>query len=214
MNAAATRRVLGYVRVSTDRQDVGPEVQIDALRRAAAAGGWELELRREDAASARSLAGRPALAGALADLAAGRADMLAVSKLDRLSRSVADFAGLLERAEREGWDLACLDLGVDTSSITGRAMAHVTAAFAEMERRRISERTRDALARRRAEGVRLGRPRQLDPATDELIRAWRADGMTHHGIADRLVAERVPTATGLGRWNPGTVGRILRRPAL
>lgn len=65
------RRVIGYIRVSTNKQDIGPEVQVRELTREAEARGWELDLRREDAASAKSLKGRPVLAQALADLKAG-----------------------------------------------------------------------------------------------------------------------------------------------
>ena len=130
------------MRVSTNKQEVGPEVTGKPSPTLSwPPSRWRLDIRREDATSAKSLTGRPVLAQALADLRAHRADVLAVSKLDRLSRSVADFAGLLEVAHREGWHVVCLDLAVDTTSITGRAMAQVTSVFAEMERRRIGERT-------------------------------------------------------------------------
>lgn len=214
--APAAPRVIGYVRVSTSKQDIGPEVQVAALTAEAARRGWELELRREDAASAASMKGRPVLAAALEDLRAGRADALAVSKLDRLSRSVADFARILEDAERQRWGVICLDLGVDTTTITGRGMAQVTATFAEMERRRIGERTRDAMATLAPE-VRDrmrhgGRPAVLDPGTAARITVLRAEGLTLQGITDRLSADGVPTATG-GQWWPATVAKVLRRTA-
>jgi len=203
--------VIGYVRVSTDKQDIGPEVQVAALRAEAGHKGWALDLRREDAVSAKSLIGRPVLARALADLKAGRADMLAVSKLDRLSRNVADFARLLEDSDREGWHLACLDLAVDTSSTTGRAMAHVTAAFAEMERRRIGERTREGMARIKAEtGKHMGRPPTVAPAAVVRIRELRTDGLTLQAICDQLALDGIPTSSG-GRWWPATVRQILNR---
>ncbi|WAH97280.1 recombinase family protein [Arthrobacter sp. MMS18-M83] len=56
---------------------------------------------------------------------------------------MADFAGMLETASRQRWALICLDLGIDTSTITRAAMAQVTCTFAEMERKKIAERTRD-----------------------------------------------------------------------
>ena len=86
--------VVGYVRVSTSKQDIGPEVQIAALEEEANRHGWKLTIYREDAASAKSLKNRPVLAHALTELKAGKYSALAVSKLDRLSRSVADFASL------------------------------------------------------------------------------------------------------------------------
>lgn len=199
------------MRVSTDRQEVGPEVQEADLLMEADRRGWRLDLRREDAASGKSLAGRPVLAQALADLRAHRADVLAVAKLDRLSRSVADFARLLEDAQRERWHVVCLDLDVDTTTVTGRAMAQVTAVFAEMERRRIGERTREAMARIKADtGKHMGRPAVLDPATAEQIGDLRGRGYTLQEIADHLTTTGTPTATG-GRWWPATVRQVLAR---
>lgn len=204
-------RVIGYVRVSTDRQEIGPEVQVAALAAQAAVRGWQLDLRREDAASAESLAGRPVLAQALEDLRTGQADMLAVSKLDRLSRSVADFARMLDDAERQGWHQACLDLDVDTCTIMGRGMAHIAAVFAEMERR-ISERTREGMATIKAQtGKHMGRPAQLDPATAARIQADYRAGVAPTAIARRLNLEGVPTANGAGKWWPGTVHHIATR---
>lgn len=210
----STPRIIGYVRVSTDKQDIGPEVQIAELEAAAAQRGWELEIRREDAASAKSLKGRPVLARALADLKAGGADALAVSKLDRLSRSVADFAGILETAGQQRWALICLDLDVDTTTVTGAAMAHVTVTFAEMERRRIGERTRAALAKISPEARdrmrRGGRPVTMPESTASRIVELRASGLTLQGVCDLLNAEGVPTARG-GQWRPATVSKTLGR---
>jgi DNA invertase Pin-like site-specific DNA recombinase len=88
--------------------------------------------------------------------------------MDRLSRSVAHFAGLLEQLRKAGYTLVVLDLGVDTSSVTGEAMAGVVSVFAQMERRRIGERTKEALRAARERGQALGRPRVLD---DEIASA-------------------------------------------
>jgi DNA invertase Pin-like site-specific DNA recombinase len=89
-------------------------------------------------------------------LEAGQADALVVAKLDRLSRSVGDFAGLMDLARRQGWALIALDLGVDTTTPAGEMMANVMASFAQFERRVIAQRTKDALAQAKARGVRLG----------------------------------------------------------
>lgn len=207
-------RVTGYVRVSTDKQDLGPEAQVAALTAEAARLGWDLDLRREDAASAKTLKGRPVLAQALADLRAGRADALAVSKLDRLSRSVADFAGLLETAKEQRWAVICLDLGIDTSSTTGAAMAQVTCVFAEMERKRIGERTREGMAKISPEArarMRLspGRPRVIAPEAVARVHALRSEGLSFAAMADRLTGEGVPTPGE--RWWPETVRRLAQR---
>lgn len=207
-------RALGYVRVSTNKQEIGPEVQIAALHAEAELKGWDLTICREDAASARSMKGRPVLAAALAELKAGRAEILAVAKLDRLSRSVADFAGLLETSTRQRWALVCLDLGVDTSTTVGAAMAQVTCTFAELERKRIGERTREGMAKIKADtGKHMGRPRVLPEETADRVRSMHAAGESMNAIARALNAEGVATATG-GRWHASTVRRILTRPAL
>lgn len=207
----APLQVIGYVRVSTAKQEVGPEVQIAALEAEAKAKGWELTIFREDAASAKSLAGRPVLASALAELKAGRYDALAVSKLDRLSRNVADFAGMLDTANRQRWALVCLDLGVDTTTITGAAMAQVVCAFAEMERKRIGERTREGMAKiKAATGKHMGRKSVLPDETVDYIHELRNDGLSLPKIAARLTAEGVPTATG-GKWYPSTIKSVLDR---
>ncbi len=86
------------------------------------------------------------------------ADVLLVAKLDRLTRSLRDFGELAERARKRRWALVCLDLGVDTTTPAGELVAGVVASTAQYERRLIGQRTREALAARRAAGVRLGRP--------------------------------------------------------
>ena len=215
MNTTAEHlRVIGYIRVSTNKQDIGPEVQAAALEAEATRNGWELTIYREDAASAKSLKNRPVLAEALADLKADKADALAVSKLDRLSRSVADFAAMLETAHRQRWALICLDLNIDTSTITGAAMAQVTVTFAEMERKKIAERTRDGMAKIKAStGKHMGRISALPASTIERIHAHRAAGLSLGKIAAALNAEEVPTATG-GRWHASTISQVLTRPTV
>lgn len=212
MNTATEQlRVIGYIRVSTSKQDIGPEVQVAALEHEATRNGWDLTIYREDAASAKSLKNRPVLALALADLKAGKADALAVSKLDRLSRNVADFAAMLETAHRQRWALICLDLNIDTSTITGAAMAQVTVTFAEMERKKIAERTRDGMAKIKANtGKHMGRVSVLPAETIARIQKDRAAGLSLGSIASNLNHEEVPTAAG-GKWHASTISKILNR---
>ena len=143
----------------------------------------------------------------------GQADGLVVSKLDRLSRSVAHFAGLLERFRKAGYTLVVLDLGVDTSSVTGEAMAGVVSVFAQMERRRIGERTKEALAVAKVQGTKsgkpIGRPRAIDPKLRARVRRMRSRGMSYPVIAQRLNDEGVPTAQGGKQWYPATVRKAL-----
>src|SRR5215217_5140315 len=126
-------KIITYVRVSTDEQadsGAGLEAQRAALAAEAERRGWELVQTFEDAgASGKTLTGRPGLLAAVEAVESGRADGLAVAKLDRLSRSLLDFAALMERSRKRGWALVALDLGVDTSTPSGEMLASVLAVF-------------------------------------------------------------------------------------
>ena len=212
---AAAMRVVGYVRVSTEEQGVsglGLEAQRAAIAAECRRRGWELARVETDVAGGAKL-DRPGLNAAVEAVARGEVDGLVVSKLDRLSRSVADFSALLERFRSKGWGLVILDLGIDTTTIMGEAMATMAATFAQVERRRIGERTREALAVRRAQGVQLGRRSGVPPAVVRRIRRQRASGRTLAWIADRLNADGVPTAQGGRAWHPATVRYVLGRAA-
>jgi DNA invertase Pin-like site-specific DNA recombinase len=100
---------------------------------------------------------RPGVQEALRALQAGEAKALVVAKLDRLSRSMLDFAALMATAQKQNWALVALDCAVDKSTPAGEAMAHVLATFGQFERRLISRRTKEALAVKKASRVRLGR---------------------------------------------------------
>lgn len=206
---------IGYIRVSTDEQagsGAGMAAQRAAIVAEAERRGWGLVALEEDAgASGKSLTGRPGLAAALEVVESGSADLLVVAKLDRLSRSLIDFAGLMERSRRRGWGLVALDLGLDTSTPNGEMMAGVLAVFAQFERRLIGQRTKDALAVKRAQGVRLGRPDSIAPELAERIRAMRAGGATLTAICDTLTSEGVPTARGGAVWRPSSIVRLLAR---
>lgn len=203
-------RALGYIRVSTDEQvrsGAGLEAQRSRIESEAERRGWEIEWVVDDGYSAGDLK-RPGIADALDRLASGDADALIASKLDRLSRSVLDFASLLERSQGEGWGLVLLDLDLDTTKPAGRLVAHVMAAVAAFERDRIAERTREALAAVKARGVRLGRPPVLSKDVVARIKKERTKGASLQAIADGLNDEGVPTAHGGRRWWPSTVGRV------
>lgn len=204
--------VVAYVRVSTGEQatsGLGLDAQRATIQAEADRRGWTIVEWCEDAgASAKSMANRPGLAEALAAIENGQAAGIVVAKLDRLSRSLVDFAGLMARASVEGWNLVALDLGVDLSTPAGRFLANVMASAAEWEREIIGARTRDALAAKKAAGATLGRPRQLPDAVRERIVSAHQAGASFATIARDLTADNVPTAQGGAKWWPSTVRAI------
>ncbi len=205
-------RVIGYMRVSTREQGdsgAGLEAQEAAIRAEADRRGWDLVALRQDVSSGASLRKRGALGETLRDLRDGRADALVVAKLDRLSRSVLDFAGVMESASAEGWKVVVLDLGVDTTTTHGELIASIMIALAQWERRVIGDRTRSALEAVRARGTRVGRKSGVDAETLRMIRALRGSGMSWQSVADALTREGVPTSQG-GRWHAATVRRLVR----
>jgi DNA invertase Pin-like site-specific DNA recombinase len=133
---------------------------------------------------------------ALRTLAAGEAKALVVVKLDRLSRSMIDFAAVMAKAQKQNWALVALDVAVDSSRPAGEAMVHMLATFAQFERRLIARRARDALAVKKASGVRLGRPPSLPDAVVRRIQRQRGRGDSFRKIAVDLNEARVPTAEG------------------
>ncbi len=168
--------------------------------------GWDLVEVFEDAgASGKALTGRPALTDALEAVRGGVAGALVVAKLDRLSRSLLDFAGPMEDARTGRWTLVAIDLGVDTTTPSGEMIANVMATFAQFERRLIGQRTSDALAVRKRQGVRLGRPLLVDDVVIKRIRKGQKAKKSLRAIAEELNADAVPTVHGGKRWYASTV---------
>ena len=206
-------RAITYRRVSTEDQaesGAGLDAQARTLADKITGRGWEhlADYSDEGISGKIAPADRPALSAALDALDAGEADVLVVAKLDRLTRSVGALAALLERADRARWSLVILDADVDTTTAGGRLVANVLGSVAEWERMVIGERTRAALASRKAQGMRLGRPVLLPGETRARVAALRSDGLSFAAVAARLTDEGTPTATG-GRWHASTVRAVL-----
>jgi DNA invertase Pin-like site-specific DNA recombinase len=152
---------------------------------------------------------RPELERALSLVRSGQAGGIIVSKLDRLSRSFLDFAYLMETARKEGWNIVALDLGVDLRTPAGEVMAGVLALFAQFERRMIGMRTKDGLAEKRAEGVRLGRPRSVSDGLLEAIVALYLSEENFSQVARMLNEAGLETPHGGVKWYPATVQKIV-----
>jgi DNA invertase Pin-like site-specific DNA recombinase len=208
-------RALGYIRVSTRDQSVNG-AGLDAQRQAVTAEierrGWTLAGIVEDAGQSGTVKpqDRPGLGEALRMLDAGEADALVSLKIDRVSRSVLDFAALVNRSDAQGWQLVTLDMPLDADSPVGRATRNMLATFAQLERDFIAQRTQEALAIRKEQNWPNGRPGHERTVRAEVvtqIRGMRTGGYSWRTIADLLNAENVPSGQG-GIWHPMTCKRI------
>lgn len=183
--------LIGYARVSTDDQDSA--AQVAALK----AVGCE-RIYREKASGGRW--DRPELQRLLDQLRKG--DVLAVWKLDRLSRSLRDVLVIMERLGDAGAGFRSLTEAIDTTSPAGRMMMQMVGAFAEFERAMLRERTKAGLDAAREEGRIGGRRPKLSAEQESEVR--RMVSMGEKTAAD---------AARLFKVHPATVSRLLARQA-
>ncbi|MDB5616224.1 recombinase family protein [Tardiphaga sp.] len=210
------KTAIAYTRVSTAQQGksgLGLEAQQSALARFAEAEGYHLIEKFEEIETgngADALDRRPQLAAALKAARQHKAPII-VAKLDRLSRDVHFISGLM--SHRTPFIVA--ELGADADPF----MLHLYAALAEKERSMISRRTKDALAAKKAQGVKLGglnakgienrdaaaaRAVELRPIFEELA------GLSARKIAAALNERKIATPNG-GPWHAVTVIRVQKR---
>jgi DNA invertase Pin-like site-specific DNA recombinase len=179
---------IGYARVSTHDQDL--TIQVEALR---AAG---CDVIREEKASGTTTEGRDELQTVLDFLRPG--DVLTVTRIDRLARSIGDLAQIVRQIEAKGAGLACTEQPVDTSTAAGKAFLGMLGVFAEFETNIRRERQLEGIAKAKAEGVYKGRKASIDA---ERVRQMHADGAGATAIAKAL---------GIGR---ASVYRLLEAEA-
>lgn len=224
-------KVIVYSRVSTaDQAENGISLEAQEAKLRAYCHLYDLEAVetiRDAGESAKSL-NRPGLQRALALLK--NADGLVVVKLDRLSRSVADWNLLIDRyfCERAGKQLFSVNDSIDTRTAAGRLVLNIMMSVGQWEREAIAERTREALRHKvrkgeRCSAVKFGYDLAEDgrtwiPNTDEqatigLMCALRDDGLTLRRIAQELSIRGIPTKTGKTAWTHSAVAAILRRAA-
>jgi DNA invertase Pin-like site-specific DNA recombinase len=207
-------RVIGYVRVSTKDQGKnghGLGAQTQVLEAFCAQRGYELLTITSDVVSGAASDRMYGRAIAIAGIEDGIADALLVRALDRATRDQLDGAKLYKRAEQHGWRLMDCE-SADSSDDSQRLVADVRIAMAAEERRKISCRTKEGLAKARKAGKRLGRPAEINPAlAKRIVRMSARDGLSPTMIARRLTEQGVPTPRGGARWYPTTVSDVLKR---
>lgn len=130
---------------------------------------------------------------------------------DRVSRRLRH---LLDTSAASGWSIATTDgETLDTSTASGGLRVHVMGSVAEYERKVIGERTRDALAARKASGMRLGRPSRMPAEVLDRIASEHAAGRRVSGIVAGLIEDAVPTLSGRP-WSHSTVTRAVQTARL
>lgn len=183
---AKAKRAAIYLRVSTDSQTT--DNQRLALEAVCEQRGWQVVQQYADngISGAKGRDKRPALNTLLKDATRGRFDVVLAWAMDRLGRSLADLIDTLRTLESAHVDLILHQQAIDTTTPAGRMFFHVTGAFAEFEREMIRSRVNAGLARARAKGVKLGRP--------------KVKGKVEEAIRERLTAGEgmLKVAKGLG----------------
>ena len=211
-----TQGAVTYARVSTAEQvesGLGLDDQAATLTRWCTTAGLPVIASFVDEGlSGTSMAKREALGHALDLLTTGQASALVVKNTARLGRKTTDVLAIADRADREGWALVVVDIGLDTSTITGRLTLSLLAAVAEHEAGQISERTKAALAAARARGTVLGRPAIVTTAAVARVVELRNTGATWRAIAEQLNTENIPTGQA-DHWHANSARRIYLRTA-
>ncbi len=221
-------KAVGYVRISTDRQaELGTslEAQEAKIRAMATLRACDLaEVIVDGGESAKDL-NRPGIQQLLALIEGGNVDAVILAKLDRLTRSVKDLCALLELFEKRKVALISVAESLDTSSAAGRLVITIMGAVSQWEREAISERTRDALRHKRAQGQRVGniafgyrlgpdgKHLEADPTEQAAIaeiRRLRRAGVVLRRIAKTMNQRGYRTRRGTP-WRLESVARVLRR---
>src|SRR5215475_708242 len=190
------KRAALYLRVSTDRQTV--ENQRQALEQVARHRGWEIIATYSDKgiSGSKGRKDRPEFDRMLSEAARGRFDVVMAFALDRIGRSLADLLHSIRHLEECNVDLFIDRQMLDTTTPQGKLLFAVTGAFAEFERDMTVHRVNAGLARARARGTKLGRPRVSGRVEAAIRKAIAKGDRGKHKIAAEI---------GVGS---GTVARI------
>jgi DNA invertase Pin-like site-specific DNA recombinase len=178
-----------YARVSTFDQE--PENQLTELRRYVGARGWQAREFVDHGVSG-AIERRTALDELVRDAKRRRFDVVVVWRLDRLGRNLKHLIVLLDELQSLGIAFVSLGEGIDATTPAGKLQFHILAAIAEFERARIQERVIAALARAKAQGKRIGRPKKNVPTA-------KLETVAHRGTGEAAKTLGVSPAT-IKRW--------------
>jgi DNA invertase Pin-like site-specific DNA recombinase len=177
--------VIGYARVSTTDRDL--DVQETALR---AAG---CEVIRAEKRSGTTTRGGEELRTVLDFLR--RRDVLMVTRIDRLARSIGDLQDIMRTVKARGASLKATEQPIDTGTAAGKCFLDMLGVFAEFDTNLRRERQLEGIAKAKAEGVYKGRPASINPTT---VREMKARGMGATEIARTLKIGRASVYRALG----------------
>ena len=180
-----------YARVSTEEQErLGHSLDAQTLSCAAycTARGWEIIAQYQESGSGAKMDNRNKLKEALDMIRTGKADMLVIWRLDRLTRSILDFQRIIEDI---GPKVASLTESLDMTTASGRLVANILISSAQYEREKISDNTKLGIERARKKGKQIGRKRQIPKAEIRKVRNLRERGFTYSEISAKLgITER------------------------
>jgi site-specific DNA recombinase len=224
-----TIKAVGYTRVSTDeqaREGVSLDNQRVKIETYCQLHDIELAGIVEDAGKSAKDLNRPGIQELQTLIKTRQINAVVVYKLDRLSRSVLDTLNLVELMRRNKVEFHAIVDNVDTGTAMGKFFFQLTAAYAEMERNLISERTRDALQHKIAKGERAGQipygwslaPDGKTLVTNEkeqeiiaLVRELHDEGYSYRAICRELEAKHYEPV-GI-KWHHQTINNILKKAA-
>ena len=219
-------RAIGYVRVSTEDQStngVSLDSQEEKIRAYCVAKDFNLtEVIRDEGFSGKNLQ-RPGIQGLIASCNRKEFDVVIVYKLDRLARSVKQFAHVVEDIfEKNHIAFTSIQDNFDTSTANGRMVMNILSSLAQWESDVISERTRDSLQYMKRQFRLVGAiPYGFDQTADnlqpnpqefkvvQLMVSMRSKGKSYWAISIALNAKKIPSKNSRS-WSPKTVMGVLK----
>ncbi len=198
-------KAVAYARVSTTNHGQDTENQLHTIRDVARNRSFDLTREYVDTGVSGTAESRPALDDMIRDARHGRFQVIIIAALDRLGRNVRQTLNLIHELETHGVALISLREGMDFTTPIGKMLLTQLLAFAQLERDLISDRVKTAIAVKRSQAKRAGkpwihgRPRKTDDAITGEIRSLRAAGKTIREIAEAV-----------GGLSPSAVHRALK----
>jgi DNA invertase Pin-like site-specific DNA recombinase len=202
-------RAITYARVSTSHHEQNPDVQVAELRRYCHAREWPISDEVIDHGFSGGTDQRPGLKKIMMLARSRKIDIVVVTKLDRLARSLRHLVSILDELKSLGVLFVSINDQIDFTTASGRLMLHLLAAFAEFERSLIRERTIAGIEYARSRGTVLGRPRLHDP---QEILELRAKGKSYRAISKMLNVPMGTITTAIRGAHKSPLSEPLKNP--